>query len=289
MYAAKIVADSIAENGCRLTTFEVTMPRIILSEWNTHRMFSRNTASSRAIPVKKMIDAIKDNPFIPERFPKNQAGMSNDEWLEGQEEQNALASWLAARDAALTIANQLTDLNVHKQISNRLLEPFMWTTSVTSATDWKNFFSLRCSPMAQPEIQKIAYMMRDLYEESVPRDFTNLNGDWNWHLPYVSSETQEQVLEQMSDIGFESTSALNAELLQRLIKVSIGRCARVSYLNHGENNTPEKDIEICERLIASRHMSPTEHVATPTSLANYSGNFKGWQQFRKHIDGESGE
>jgi len=290
-YDWKIVADSIANNGCRLTTFEITYPLIIHAEIMTHRVFSRNVASNRAIPVKKLIAAVEDNPFIPEKFPKNQAGMQSSQWLEGVLAEAARMTWLRARDKAVDFAKELLELDVHKQIANRVLGPFLWTTAVVTATDWKNFFDLRCNPMAQPEIQKIAYMMREAYEASTPKDFSKLNGEWNWHLPYITAETQKQVLElpDLQNLSFNTTSQFNAELLDRLIKVSIGRCARVSYLNHGENNTPEKDIELCERLISAKHMSPTEHVATPLPDNSYLGNFKGWKQYRKFIDGESGE
>jgi thymidylate synthase ThyX len=286
-YNCKIVADSLAENGCRLTTFEVTYPLIIHAEIMTHRVFSRNVASNRAIPVKKLIASVQDNPFIPERWPANKAGMQNDTWLEGDDAIGAEAQWLYARDAAVKFAKNLGEegYGVHKQITNRLLAPFLWTTAVITATDWNNFFGLRCHPAAQPEIQKIAYMMKEAYEQSL---ITNVR-EGEWHLPYISEETREQVIDRFAT--GTCTGDLDKFILPFLQQVSIGRCARVSYLNHGENNTPEKDIELCQRLIESRHMSPTEHIATPMSKYDtlYLGNFRGWLQYRKSLKGESGE
>jgi len=267
MYDTKIVADSIAENGCRLTTFEITMPRIILAEWNTHRVFSRNTASSRAIPVKKMIDSVMENPFIPERFPKNEAGMSNSEWLEGEEAEKAKIEWLESRNLAVDQVQKLIKLNVHKQIANRILEPFMWVTSVTSSTQWKNFFTLRNSKLAQPEIMKVASAMQLLYDNSEPV----LLRKGEWHLPYVKEEEK--------DLFGQDAPLLSA-----------GRCGKVSYLTHGETNTPEKDISIArDKMVGNKHWSPVEHPATPLDEPVFLGNYRGWKQQRKFYNGEAGE
>jgi len=288
MYSAKVIEDSIAENGCRLTTVECTFPRIVLAEWNTHRVFSRNTASSRAIPVKKLIKAIKENPFIPERFPKNQAGMQNSVWLTGYKEKFAKKAWLTARTLALWSATLLDKIGVHKQIGNRLLEPFMWVTSVTSSTEWNNFFSLRVNvgladacgtwdeykelndiePFpAQIEIQHVTFLLRKAYTSSVPK----LVRMGEWHLPYVKQEERDKYGEEARDI-------------------STGRSGKVSYLTHGENDTPEKDIALSrDKMIGNRHFSPPEHPATPLETADFCGNFRGWKQYRKFIEGESGE
>jgi thymidylate synthase ThyX len=279
MYDCKIVADSIAQtNGVRLTTFEVTYPLIIHAEVMTHRVFSRNVASNRAIPVKKLIDSIVTDPFIPERFPKNQAGMQNSEWLEGNDASLAKHDWLLARDNAVKAAESMMELGVHKQIANRLLAPWLWTTAVITATDWDNFFGLRCHPMAQPEIQKIAYMMRDAYESNEPE----YSAYGTWHLPYISTELIYEVSKELEHKDLDEV----AEIIK---KISIGRCARVSYLNHGEGNPWQKDLELAERLMENKHMSPTEHVATPMKYDGYLGNFKGWKQYRKLIVGESGQ
>jgi len=264
VYKAEIVADSISPAGCRLTTVEATYPLIIHAEIMTHRVFSRNVASNRAIPVKRLIEAVKTNPFIPEKFPKNQAGMQNSEWLEGHEAQDAKKLWINSSKSVLMYAEELQRIGVHKQITNRLLAPFLWTTAVITATEWNNFFTLRCDPAAQPEIQKIAYMIRDAYNASTPTP----KKVGEWHLPYITDE----------DLSPKEKAL-----------ASIGRCARVSYLTHGADNDAKKDIELALRLIQNRHLSPTEHVATPDYHPVNIGNFVGWIQYRKSIKAESGE
>jgi thymidylate synthase ThyX len=290
-YDCKIVADSIAENGVRLTTFEITYPLIIHAEIMTHRVFSRNVASNRAIPVDKMIASVNDNPFIPERFPVNKAGMQNESWLEGFDAKEAERLWAEASKYAIGYARALQSVNVHKQITNRLLAPFLWTTAVITATEWNNFWGLRCHEMAQDQIQTIAYMMRDMYNESEPRRVS----DGNWHLPYITDDDRIWALQNVPE-----------DPLKALIYISMGRCARISYLRQNALNEQAKDIEVCEGLILNRHMSPTEHVATPETIEDYYGNdiipalaidwepkfygnFRGWKQYRKFLPNESGE
>ena len=145
-YSAKVLADSISPDGVRLTTMEVTFPRIVLAEFNTHRMFSRNSASSRAIPVEKMIQRVLDDPFSPVWWGKNQSGMQAAEELSGEALRLARQHWLDARDFAISCVRlfQAPEISLHKQIANRLLEPFLWHTVVVTATEWENFFALRC-------------------------------------------------------------------------------------------------------------------------------------------------
>jgi len=264
-YAAKIVADSIGPNAIRLTTMEVTFPRIVLAEFNTHRMFSRNSASSRAIPVDKMIRRVIDDPFIPAKWPQNQKGMQATEYLTGDDALMAERAWLLARNSATEHASRLLELGVHKQIANRLLEPFLWHTVIVTATEWSNFFALRCHPDAQPEIQAVAYMMQELYSTEEPTQLQP--GDW--HLPYIREEERD-----------------SEEFDLRL--VSVGRCARVSYLTHDGVRDPAQDVGLCERLRSSGHWSPFEHVAMCRNAGDLSqsGNFKGWDQFRKGMVGE---
>ena len=143
-FKAEILADSISSKGHRLTTMKVTFPRFILAEFNTHRMFSRNSASSRAIPFNKMVRMVEENPFIPIAWQKDHKGMQGSEYLD-YKEPSAIAEWLRARNAAVRFATDLNkDHNVTKQLVNRLLEPFMWHTVIVSATEFSNFFKLRC-------------------------------------------------------------------------------------------------------------------------------------------------
>src|SRR5690606_2032814 len=146
-FKVEIVADSIGEHSPRLTTMVVTFPRIILAEFNTHRMFSRNSASSRAIPFPKMVQSVKDNPFTPIAWQKDHTGMQGtDYWTEPWEIESLKEDWLKARDRAVDSAMKLYlgGLGATKQLANRLLEPFMWHTVIVTATEWENFFALRC-------------------------------------------------------------------------------------------------------------------------------------------------
>ena len=149
MINAKILADSISERGDRITTYLLTFPRIILAEFNTHRAFSRNSASSRAIPFKKMVESVQTNPFIPIAWQKDHKGMQGTEYITSKDDiENCISVWLKARDNAIKQSICLNGAEgfeaVTKQLCNRLLEPFMWHTVICTATDYDNFFNLRC-------------------------------------------------------------------------------------------------------------------------------------------------
>lgn len=290
-YSAKILADSMSPDGVRLTTLEVTFPRIVLAEFNTHRVFSRNSASSRAIPVEKMLKKVKEDPFIPIYWGKNQKGMQAEQELTEEEQVFAEEAWLLARDKAVDSACHLLSLGIHKQITNRILEPWLWHTVIVTSTEWENWRGLRRNKDAQPEIRCIADMIDEVIEASTPQSLS-----YNaWHLPLIDDWFELQAA------GFN---------LEQIIKICVGRCTRVSYLTHDGKRDPQADIELCERLLKSGHMSPFEHAARPMSRKDvekiissipgvcgidfldlnaaevFSGNFRGWIQSRKHIKHE---
>jgi thymidylate synthase ThyX len=271
-FSARILLDSRAPSGARLSTFEVRYPRFIHSEMMTHRVFSRNAASSRAIPIKKMIASIREEPALPIHWGRNQTGMSAREEIPAGVAALAKAEWHAALADALQHAERLAekDIDLHKQLVNRLLEPFAWITVIITATDWANFFTQRAHEDAQPEIKHIAEMMLAAYRASTPVPIA-MSG---WHLPLVQDDER----------------ALPAELL---CKISVARCARVSYLTHDGKRDRDKDLELYERLVgggANGHWSPFEHVATPAAdAAARSANFTGWEQFRKRFPQEHAE
>jgi thymidylate synthase ThyX len=289
-YAANILADSKSSDGVRLTTFEVTFPRIVLAEFNTHRMFSRNSASSRAIPVKKMIERVMENPYIPSTWGKNQKGMQAGEDVGEQTQGYAKEEWLAARDYAVDRAKALGDLGIHKQLTNRLLEPFMWHTAIVTATEWSNFFHLRNNKDAHPDIQIPARMMQELYDVNTPQPI----GESDWHLPLVDDEDYEMAI--LSEPGNPLA------VLDKLKKISSARCARISYLTHDGKRDHDADVALHDRLLSSGHMSPFEHVARPMTISElegygpedslvrdwppFLGNFRGWVQYRKTIPNE---
>jgi thymidylate synthase ThyX len=278
MIEAKIVADSIAPSGVRITTFVLTYPRFIHSEFMTHRMFSRNASSSRAIPVKKSIQMVIDNPVIPIAFTKNQKGMQGGEVLDDKAHELAVRTWLHARDHAVAMATMLADLEVHKQYANRILEPFSHITVVCTATDWDNFFTLRCHEAAQPEIHALADKMYSEYQNNTPQQLES----GQWHAPFTDNPGGIRGLTEMLEMDMEPDLRL---------KKSVARCARVSYLNHeGKHPTTEEDLQLYNRLVGSApiHASPAEHQAMATGDSNVrSGNFRGWIQYRKTLKDEN--
>jgi hypothetical protein len=268
-YECKILADSITPESHRLTTFEVTFPRFILAEVNTHRMLAKNSASSRAIPVAKSIDAVASDPFIPESFGKNQPGMSWQENLETMQAISARNIWTQLCYDALTGAENLAGYEVHKSLANRVLEPYKWHTAIVTATDWGNFFALRTAANAQPEFREIATMMEEAYRASEPYEL----GTKEWHLPLV--DDQELRLSHPPFADWD-------EAFTYWSKVSVGRCARVSYLTHEGVRDPGADIELHDRLLENRHMSPFEHVARPFSEKEWDlvRSLQGWIRHR---------
>jgi len=268
-YACRILLDSITECGHRLTTWESTFPRIVLAEVNTHRDLSRNSASSRAIPVDKRIAAIKADPFVPEQFGRNKKGMQHDEVLEGPDDHNAREAWRRAMLGGIGEARVLSHFGVHKQLANRLLEPFAWHTAVISATETDNFKHLRVNPAAQGEFQRIAEWMMRLRAESEP---TRAAVGY-WHLPYVYGPGGKPM--NPEDIDW-ATEYYGDKWLEVLAKVSVARCARVSYLTQNGKREPAEDLGLFDRLVGPGHLSPLEHAARPMD-ADELGMFLQWQ------------
>jgi thymidylate synthase ThyX len=270
-FSARVLLDSISPAGVRLTTMEVRYPRFIHSELMTHRVFSRNAASSRALPIKKMIDAVRSEPAMPTWWGRNQSGMQAQEEISDAARESAEAEWRAALEDALRHAERLSasDINLHKQLVNRILEPFAWITVIITATEWTNFFTQRTHEDAQPELKRIATMMLEEYRASTPRRLAL----GEWHTPLIQPDEE-----------------LTVPLEERL-KISVARAGRVSYLTHSGVRDHAKDIELYERLLgggANGHWSPFEHVATPLASGDaWSGNFRGWDQYRKRFAQEN--
>lgn len=269
MYSANVLADSISRNH-RLITLQVTFPRFILAEVNTHRVFSRNSASSRAIPPEKIIQKVNTHPFIPETFNKRVKGMGVGPALEDRDAVVCRDAWLDALNYAVRQATILLERGVDKSRINRLLEPFMWHTAIISGTDWENFFALRLHPDAQPEFRILATHMLNAIEASTPNPLPI----GQWHVPLISYDE----LKQVRDGGLTWT---------HIAMASAGRCARVSYDRHEEAEDLEKSHARAVNLQEAGHMSPLEHPATPLRAALRGGNFQGWQQLRKLIPNEA--
>jgi len=225
-------------------------------------MWSRNAASSRAIPLKRRIEEVRSNPAIPVHWGKNQRGMVAETALDSNSETIACYQWIKAANHAADVAEELGKLNLHKQVAARILEPFLWHTSVISATDFSNCFEQRIHPDAQPEFQQLAIEMKKALDTSIPKEV----GYNEWHLPYVTGA------EQILNIDDKK-------------KISVARVARSSYLNQDKADI-DADIALYERLLGAEppHLSPFEMVATPAiGTASIPGNYDGWHQLRHLI------
>ncbi len=279
---ARVVEDSFAndDNRTRLTTLEVVVPRIVLAEFNTHRAFSRNSASSRAIPIEKMLKRVQEDPYIPETWGKNQKGMQAEEALDEDRACLAREVWLGARDAAVEHTKELLEVGVHKQTTNRLLEPFMWHTIIVTATEWSNFRHLRAHGDAHPAIQNTARAVIAVLDASDPDEV-----DWEeWHLPFVHERDKTEIMDAVGvDVKISDRSYAPAQL-------STARCARVSYLTHDGIRELSKDFSLHDSLLGNGHMSPFEHAAfaSETYSLDTASNFAfPWVQYRKLIPYES--
>lgn len=281
MITAKIITDSKNIVGERLTTFLLVYPRFIHSEFMTHRMFSRNAASSRAIPIEKMIKAIEDNPAMPIHWGKIQKGMQADVEVDDEIKVKAKEIWLNAMKDAIKHSRALAGLEIHKQIANRLTEPFAHMMTLVTATEWENFTALRAHKDAQPEIRDLGYKMLMEYNLSIPK----LLQDNEWHLPF-GDEIDEEIFNttlnnhpELTDIGLK-------------LKIATARCARTSYTTPEtlQKHNYESDIRLHDELKQNGHFSPFEHIAEPRQQwapIRWVGNFKGWTQYRKTLLGES--
>lgn len=259
-FSADIIADSINENSNRVTTFILTYPRFIHAEFMTHRAFSRNASSSRAIPISKIIEQVKKDPATPIRWGKNGKGMQDHGKVEDQE--SCRDSWIFAANKSIESANLLESKGLHKQIVNRVLEPFVWMTTLVTATEWENFFSLRLHKDAQPEIQNLALIMIKEYLNSVPE-----NKKWNeWHIPF----------------GDRLPNGTSNDVR---LKIATARAARVSYVSMNGEIDIEKDISLHDGLALSGHWSPFEHACYASK--EYRGNLVGWQQYRHTFPNEN--
>lgn len=285
MIRAKIIADSrCLISGKRITTMELRYPRIIHAEFMTHRVFSRNASSSRAIPVAKLIEEARNETAMPVRFGANQRGMQDtggdyDQWVDNWERVSDLdpqmvspeEAWKMAAEAAAKAAEAFNDAGFHKQVANRLLEPFTHINVVATSTNWANFYGLRCHADADPTMKALADAMWDAHQASTPTVLTR----FDWHLPYITDRDREMLV------------------TDQLLIASAARCARVSYNKHdGSSPSYEDDLALYEKLVTAElvHASPLEHQALPDPdgiSRELWGNFDGFIQFRKTIPNEA--
>lgn len=295
MIKAEIIADSIDKKGKRITSFVVTMPRIVLAELNTHRALSRNSASSRAIPFMKMLDMVKKTPFIPIKWMKEHTGMQGTEFFTDETEIKQLEiAYLDGRDNAIKTAEKLSGLGLTKQIVNRGLEPYMWHTVILTACDFENFIALRAHEAAEIHIQKLAYVMLEELNNSTPK----LLQPGEWHIPFGDRMDETQISELINVLCPIQPASVNwyQDMVQNIkIKIATARCARVSYTVVGEEGKTDNysnDVKLHDRLLSMGHLSPFEHCARTMSeeefnINEWSGNFNGFVQYRKMLPNEN--
>ena len=294
---AKVILSSVNPDGQRLVTAILRYPRWLHAEIMTHRAFSRNAASSRAIPVRKILEMVQHTPAMPEFWGSEKPGMQSGASLSAEDADACASTWHRAAEAAVSFARELLGAGLHKSLVNRLLEPWMPYTVLVSATSWDNFFALRAHKDAMPEFQILAYRMLDQYLNTPPQRL-----DWGqWHIPF----------------GTQMPEGLDHETK---LKVAVARCARLSYLTYDGEMDIEKDLTLYHRLMEAEplHASPAEHVAKAekhlwlnskhedrlnwqpgsvtlsrgkayanswplpwTQQGQHQGNFQGWTQWRK--------
>lgn len=293
--SAKVIAHSrpswATDGSNDLFSLELTYPRFIHAEFMTHRVFSRNASSSRAIPFRRVADSVIDNPAVPIHWGANQAGMQAAVEIDFTAHDDARRLWFFARSDAINWAGRMHDLGIHKQVVNRIIEPWAHITVIVSGTEWDNFFALRDHAAAQPEIQALTREIRAAMAESIP----TVLKPGEWHTPYALQSDYDDFL-----------TAAHREV------TSVAGCARVSYKNHDSTaRTLEKDQALHDELLVAGHMSPFEHQATPMDLERewdllseeslwppgwthvdrngqyWSGNLRGWVQYRQVVQCQS--
>lgn len=283
--SVKIICDS-RYGGDRLTTMELKYPRFIHAEFMTHRVFTRNASSSRAIPIERQIEMIMEDTAMPIHWGKNQSGMQAREELTGQDLEDAKKLWFMARDEAIATAKGFIQVGAHKQIVNRILEPFSHITVLVTSDSWGNFFALRDHPDAQPEIRELALQMKLAMDNWVPRV---LDSPDEWHLPYIDEQDMKDAQDKIRSTSITRAMPTRSEVAKILCAVSAARCARVSYLTHDKKRpTLEEDMNLFYRLAHANppHMSPCEHQAHPCREPR-EGNYRRWSQFRHTIQGNT--
>lgn len=282
--SATIIADSVNSAGDRITSMVLVFPRIILAEFNTHRMFSRNSASSRAIPFAKMIKSVQDDPFIPIKWMKEHTGMQGNEYFTEDKDVNGLRNgWICARDSAVKEAKYMSGLGLTKQLCNRIIEPYSWHTVIMTATEFWNFFNLRMNEAAEIHMRELALCMYRAYYKSIPKQLN----DGEWHIPFGDKFNHGKLKLLMPIIHPYSVDEYHRVFEKLMVKIATARCARVSYLNFEGKDDYDEDIKLHNRLKQNGHFSPFEHCAQADQSCKQSGNFKGFIQYRKTLNNEN--
>jgi hypothetical protein len=296
-YEVEVLADSISPNGDRITTFKLKYPRFIHSELMTHRQFSRNASSSRAIPVNRTLSYILKNMAKPTHWGVNRSGMT----AAREEHENRWIGkvlWKTSCYFSVATAWLMAKAGFHKQIVNRITEPFTHINVIVTATDWENFFDLRCHEDAQPEIRELASYIHMEYCMSIP----NKLEEGEWHLPFIN-----RVADWKENKRYFSLDDETEYTLEEALMVSVSCCCQISYRKEDQSLIKAETIfNMLTPKDSPPHASPFEHQATPISVEEirvrenckamlqaenlpekdaeqmmYSANFKGWRSYRR--------
>ena len=277
----RILADSITDDGSRLVTWEWTYPRCIHAEIMTYRVISRNLASSRAIPAAKLRASILDKPYVPLVWGMNQKGMQADREID--DTTAAEAWWLRGRDYMAAWHAEGEAMGLHKQVVNRGIEPWMMAVGVITMTDHANLWHQRRHKDAEPHFQRLANLSWEAYHNHMP----TYRAPGEWHLPFITAaDWADQKHLFQNNFDTRNPGAL--------LKVSTGRCARVSYMTHEGKRDLKEDIALHDRLAGSAasgapmHASPFEHPAMAVGGRTRIKNFTGWKQYRCLFEYEGG-
>lgn len=298
---AVILADSIERIGNnRITTWQLTYPRFIHSELMTHRILSKNSASSRAIPFNKMVEQVENDPFIPIKWMKEHKGMQGTEYLIEDEIKEIEFHWLNASKSAIHQAKNLNTLRLTKQIVNRLLEPFLWHTIILTGTEFENFFALRAHPMAEIHLQDLAYKMLEVYNASTPKELK----EGEWHIPFENEISDTNLVRLFYEDNFythpKNNKEENLEVIKLKLKIATAKCAQVSYMKFGSDDYADL-IDLHDSLFIRPyngkrgireindpiHASPAEHIAQAMTEEEYQNYRKGYttESFRGETRG----
>jgi hypothetical protein len=284
--SGKIILDSINPEGIRLITVHMRYPRMVHSELMTHRAFSRNGRSSRAVPVKTLLAEASYTPH----FLKNKPGMVATEEMNPHDLLLAQRIWNKLAEDTKKAVEELSGLGVHKQWANRPLEAFGYIDVLISSTDWANFHALRDDEGAQPEIKSVAELIKQLMDDSTPNKLLPSE----WHMPYITKEDSLPIYDYLTAHGLPNDFD---DVTDLALKISTARCARLSIRPFDGDSSIEKELLRYEKLVVSRpvHASPAEHIATPDDSyvlddgrtfyknPHLHGNYYGWSQFRKML------
>lgn len=290
-FSAKMITDSISPTGKRLKTMLLRYPRFIHSELMTHGRLSKNASSSRAIPVERMIAMLREDPAKPVHWGANQRGMQASGEISEEDQEICENIWLNAMETAIDYAQDLMARNLHKQVANRILEPWAHMTTLVTGTEFENLYALRRHKDAQPEFKVLADLMWECEQESVP----SLLDYGHWHLPFILDSDWVDIRNRITNNGVLRIMPTYEQMAEIALKVSTARCARTSYVTmDGIRSTIDADIALYEQLVGSMpvHASPAEHQGMPdrrfgNELDGYAwdkpqlhGNFVGFIQHR---------